>query len=105
MRRNREDSSEAVRMKSESGGTGPRIWGMCCGGKHGHTLLLQARAQGLEEEPPRPTDMWAREAVWLSLTRFPQQLSAPLEDTAGSALQTALAVRRRVCPLYRVIYF
>lgn len=53
MRRNREDSSEAVRMKSESGGTGSRIWGMCCGGKRGHTLLLQARLQGLEEEPPR----------------------------------------------------
>ena len=53
MKRNREDSSEAARMKRESGGMGPRIWGVCCGAKRGHTLLLQARAQGLEEEPPR----------------------------------------------------
>lgn len=53
MKRNREDSSEAARMKREAGGMGPRIWGVCCGTKRGHTLLLQARAQGLEEEPPR----------------------------------------------------
>lgn len=105
MRRKREGSSEAARMKRESGRPGPRIWGMFCGGKRGHTLLLQARAQGLEEEPPRLTVMWARGAVWLSLTRLIQQLRAPLQDTASSAFQTALAVRRRVCRLYRVIYF
>lgn len=105
MRRKQEDSSEAARMKRKSGGPGPRIWGMFCGGKRGHTLLLQARAQGLEEEPPRLTVVWARGAVWLSLTRLTQQLTAPLQDTVSSAFQTALAVGRRVCRLYRVISF
>ena len=102
MKRNREDSSEAARMKREVGGMGPRIWGVCCGTKRGHTLLLQARAQGLEEEPPRLSQVGrGGSAAQLGSLRAH---SAP-EDAANSAFQTALGVRGRACHLYRVIYF
>ena len=104
MKRNREDSSEAARMKRESGGMGPRIWGVCCGAKRGHTLLLQARAQGLEEEPPRLSQVGpggGGGAVQLSLTGSLRAHSAP-----GSCSQLRwLSGWSRACHLYRVIYF